>query len=97
MKTVRVIVSFKLKDRDLDYATTYLSEFAKSSRSDPGCLSYEFLRDQEDKNQFCFVELWESEEAVLAHTSSAYFKEFAPFFATHFEQLNVKQMSSIPF
>lgn len=92
MKNIRVIVSFKIKDNDIECAVQHLKEFIKESRLEIGNLSMEVLKSTESKNQFWFVELWESEEAVLKHTRSEHFKIFAAFFIHHMQEINVKQM-----
>ena len=92
MKNIRVIVSFKIKNDDVEYAIPYLKEFVKASRLEAGNISMEVLRSTEKPDQFWFVELWESKEAVLIHTRSEHFKTFAAFFVHNVQDISVKQM-----
>lgn len=92
MKNIRVIVSFKIKKNDVKSALPYLKEFVKASRLEDGNISMEVLRSTEKPDQFWFVELWESKEAVLIHTRSEHFKIFAAFFVHNVQDINVKQM-----
>ncbi len=95
MDAVKVLVSFKIKNEDLDFAVEYLKEFAKLTMNNPGCISAEFLKDNANDNQFYFIELWKNKNALTTHVQSDYFKEYAPFFAFHFDELTVRQMTSL--
>ena len=95
MDTIKVIVSFKLKDEDLNFAIEYLKEFVRITQKTPGCISSEFLKDKANDHQFYFVEVWQNKNDLNTHVQSDYFKEYAPFFAFHFEELTVRQMTSV--
>ena len=95
MDKVKVIVSFKIKNEDMDFAIEYLKEFIRQTKQDPDCISSDFLKDNANENQFYFVEEWKDKNALNAHVQSDYFKEYAPFFAFHFEELTVRQMTNL--
>lgn len=94
MKDLRVIVSFKLKEKDLDIASTLLSKFVLAAREQSGCVSFEFVKSADQANSFFFLEHWENEQANQHHIRSENFRRFAPFFATYFEKLKVSRSYS---
>ena len=96
MNNVRVIVSFELKKEDIDFSIEYLKEFVRLTNNNPGCIISEFWRDNANENHFYFIELWKDKNAVIEHVQSDYFKEYAPFFAYNFDDLHVRQMTTIP-
>lgn len=51
------------------------------SRSEPGCISYQFYEDTEVENAFVFLEKWDSEAALERHFETRHFTEFAQKFA----------------
>ncbi len=95
MDKVKVIVSFKIKNEDMDFAIEYLKEFVRQTQKSSGCISADFLKDNANENQFYFIEEWKDKNALTTHVQSDYFKEYAPFFAFHFEELTVRQMTSL--
>lgn len=96
MKNISVIVSFKIKDDDLGYAVRYLKKFVAASKNEKGNISMSFLKSTENQNEFLFIELWKSQKALLEHTQSEHFAEFAPFFNFTALNLDVKIMANIP-
>jgi quinol monooxygenase YgiN len=49
---------------------------ARSSRQEPGCISYRVYEDVEIENEFVFVEEWESREALLSHFATQHVATF---------------------
>jgi quinol monooxygenase YgiN len=49
---------------------------ARSSRMEPGWISYRVCEDTELQNAFVFVEHWESSEALQRHFATAHVAEF---------------------
>ena len=47
------------------------------SRSEEGCISYEFLQDPFKPDSFTFLEKWKSQTDLDLHFEKSYFKEFA--------------------
>lgn len=47
-----------------------------ATRAEAGCISYGFYEDTENPNHFIFIEEWESQEALNAHTQTAHFGAF---------------------
>jgi quinol monooxygenase YgiN len=49
---------------------------AHASREEPGCASYRLYEDTERPNEFAFVEVWESEEALQRHFATEHIAAF---------------------
>ena len=49
---------------------------AQASREEDGCLGYRLYEDTENKNEFVFVEEWESQEALERHFATSHIAEF---------------------
>lgn len=45
------------------------SSYAAQSRSEPGCIEYHMLRDQQDPTLFIFFEVWASKEDLDVHSA----------------------------
>jgi len=46
------------------------------SRSEVGCISYNFYEDASRENSFLFFEEWKSQEALAEHFQTKHFHEF---------------------
>jgi quinol monooxygenase YgiN len=51
-----------------------LSSFVAPTRSEPGCINYDFHCDAEDPNTFVFYENFTSQAALDAHLAMPYLK-----------------------
>lgn len=49
---------------------------AVASRAETGCISYRLYEDTEVKDEFVFVEEWETSEALQQHFATAHVREF---------------------
>ena len=49
---------------------------AAASRKETGCISYRLYEDTELKNEFVFVEEWESRAALERHFATSHIAEF---------------------
>ena len=49
---------------------------AQASRAEPGCASYRLYEDTERPNEFVFIEVWESEEALQRHFATEHIAAF---------------------
>lgn len=67
-----VIAEASIKPENADEVAGLLATTAATSRQDPGCLSYSFLRDVEDGTRFASIETWESRDALDAHMAAAH-------------------------
>lgn len=95
MEKLRVVVSFKLKEKDIAFASVKLRKFVLEARKQSGCLDFEFVKSEDTPNLFFFLELWEDPDSNHQHIRSENFRTFAPFFATHFETLKVNRSHSL--
>ena len=53
------------------------SSYVAQSRSEPGCIEYHMLRDQQDPALFIFFEVWASKEDLDVHSAQPHMKAFA--------------------
>jgi quinol monooxygenase YgiN len=49
---------------------------AQASREEPGCVSYRLYEDTERPNEFVFIEVWETEEALQRHFATEHIADF---------------------
>ncbi len=49
-----------------------LHQFAAESRKDPGCISFQVLQEPQRRNHFTLVQVWQSEDAFIAHEAAAH-------------------------
>jgi quinol monooxygenase YgiN len=49
---------------------------ARASREEPGCTSYRLYEDSERLNEFVFIEVWESEQALQRHFATEHIAQF---------------------
>jgi len=60
----------------LDEAINLLREFVADSQKDPGVVRFELLQQNNRRNHFTIVEVWQSESAFEAHSSAEHTKRF---------------------
>mgnify|MGYP002379455443 CR=1 FL=1 len=68
----------KVHAERLDDAIALGRTMLEPSRSEPGCLAYDFYQHHADPNTICFVETWTSREALNAHFETPHFRDFVP-------------------
>lgn len=66
MFCINVLLQVK-NPADVDEVARLLTEAARLSREEPGCLRFEAFHSQSDPNVFLLCERWESEAAWQAH------------------------------
>ena len=71
---VAVIVTFDGSSQENVVAAA--NRVAEITRTEKGCISYEFFADINRRGRILLFEEWESEEAVDAHLSSPHLAEF---------------------
>ena len=67
-----IVVKFTAKPEHVDDWMEQVSDFTRSTRSEPGNLWFEWSRSVETPNQFLLVEAF-ADDAAEAHVSSAHF------------------------
>jgi quinol monooxygenase YgiN len=68
----RVKTDSERRDRLIDVG----QRVAQASREEPGCTSYRLYEDSERPNEFVFIEVWESEEALQRHFATEHIAQF---------------------
>lgn len=71
-----VIARMKAKKGDEAELEKELKALVPQIEKEKGTLIYKIQRAQKDPTEFVFYEKYASEEAVAAHSSAPYFKEF---------------------
>ena len=74
MFCINVLLQVK-NQADVDEVARLLTEAARLSREEPGCLRFEAFHSQSDPNVFLLCERWESEAAWQAHREEKAFRE----------------------
>ena len=66
-------VQFKVEAEDRDRFLAAAREVMEATRSELGCVVYRYGADILDPNIFYITEIWESVEALDAHTRTAHY------------------------
>ncbi len=53
-------------------------EMESKSRREQGCISYTLYENNNEKNQFCYIEVWLNDEALNSHNHSPHFLSLVP-------------------
>lgn len=72
--TVHVIARWTAKSGREEDLKAVLTALIAPSRREIGCCQYDLLRNPADPRDFCFVERWESEEALQRHGATPHLK-----------------------
>ncbi len=70
-----ITAKFRIKPDDADRWPEIVREFTEATRSEPGCLWFDWARHIEDPNEYVLVEAFRDDEAAVAHVRSAHFRE----------------------
>lgn len=68
----RVTTDAERRDRLIDMG----QRVARASREEAGCVSYRLYEDTERPNEFVFIEVWETEEALQRHFATEHIAQF---------------------
>lgn len=68
--TVHVIARLRAKEGKADALKTALSALVTPSRRELACYQYDLLQNAADPHDFCFVERWDSDQALDRHAAS---------------------------
>jgi quinol monooxygenase YgiN len=72
--TVHVIARVRARDGKVDALKTALATLVSASRRELHCYQYDLLQSAADPRDLCFVERWESEQALDQHAASDHVK-----------------------
>ena len=73
-RTLHVTARFVCFEKTLEQAKAVLKRLTEATRTEAGCLAYEYFQDVEDPTQFLSVERWQSVEAEAAHWETEHLK-----------------------
>ena len=69
-----ITAKFKIKPEDADDWPDIAREFTAATRSEPGCLWFDWSRSLDDASEYVLVEAFRDGEAGGAHVNSDHFK-----------------------
>ena len=76
---VPVLVEVEVKPERLDEFLEVMRQDAVGSRTEPGCLRFDVMQDQENPCKFVFYEVYKNAEAAAAHRDYPHFKLWTDF------------------
>ncbi len=68
-----ITAKFRVRDRDADRWPEIVRPFTQATRSEPGCLWFDWSRSLDDPSEYVLVEAFRDDEAGAAHVHSAHF------------------------
>lgn len=71
-----MIVTFTIKDENMEFMKDALFRILEPTRSEEGCLLYELHEDINNKNKLVFYEVWETKKHWQMHDSSKHIQDF---------------------
>ena len=72
--TVHVIARMRAKAGKEEALKVVLTALVAPSRRELGCYKYDLLQSTSDPRDFCFLERWETEQAVNQHAGTEHVK-----------------------
>ena len=70
---IRVVAKIFIKPQDKEALLESLQELIEKSRKEKGCRFYDLMQSSKDPSTLCFIEEWESYEALDLHTKTPHF------------------------
>ena len=70
-----ITAKFQIKPEHADNWPAISRSFTEATRSEPGCLWFEWSRSLDDPNEYVLVEAFRDGPAGAAHVGSAHFKQ----------------------
>jgi quinol monooxygenase YgiN len=70
-----ITVKFQIKPEYADSWPQIAAEFTQATRSEPGCLWFDWSRSVEDQNEYVLIEAFRDGDAGAAHVQSDHFKQ----------------------
>jgi len=69
-----ITAKFQVMPEDADRWPEIAAEFTQATRSEPGCLWFDWSRSLDDPNEYVLVEAFSDDAAGAAHVQSEHFK-----------------------
>ena len=73
---ITVLAKIRAKDGMEEQVKQKCLSLVGPTRSEAGCISYDFHQDNKDKSSFMFYENWVSKKALDEHLATPYLKAF---------------------
>src|SRR3954470_13031291 len=70
-----ITAKFRVRPEDADRRPEIAGEFTRDTRSEPGCLWFDWSRSVDDPNEYVLVEAFADGEAGGAHVNSDHFRQ----------------------
>jgi quinol monooxygenase YgiN len=70
-----IVVKFPIRPEHADEWPTIVDDFTRATRSEPGCLWFDWSRSLADPTEYVLVEAFRDGEAGGAHVTSDHFKQ----------------------
>ncbi len=70
-----ITAKFRVKPDDAERWPEIIKDFSEGTRSEPGCLWFDWARSIDDPGEYVLVEAFRDDEAAGAHVRSAHFRE----------------------
>jgi quinol monooxygenase YgiN len=74
-----LVVQLEIEPDRVDEFITVMTKDLEGSRTEPGCLRFDLLRDQADANKFTLFEVYKDADALAAHREMPHFKLWGDF------------------
>lgn len=76
---IRLNVFYTVNSQD-DYAKAVeiATKLVEASRSDQGCISYDFLQSATVPGEYMIIETWQNDSLLDIHSKAPHFTEFVP-------------------
>ena len=78
-----ITAKFRVLPEDADRWPEIAGEFTRATRSEPGCLWFDWSRSVDDPTEYVLVEAFRDDAAGAAHVQSAHFKQAQQTLPTH--------------
>lgn len=89
MSNIIFTVEIKVKEEYTEMVYTFMQALHKLTHEfDKGCIQYDLYKDSYDSSMFYFIEEWEDEAALEAHTKKDHYKSFMEFVDGKLESTN---------
>lgn len=69
-----ITAKFRVRPEDADRWPQIAEDFTRATRSEPGCLWFDWSRSLDDPNEYVLVEAFRDAEAGAAHVQSEHFR-----------------------
>jgi quinol monooxygenase YgiN len=75
--TIRVVARVSVRPDKFEETLEALTQLVAATRAEPGCVSYELLRNIANPHELTFVEEWADAESLESHFATEHFSAVA--------------------